>query len=371
MDADYYKILGIAKNSDQGTIKKAYRRLAMKFHPDQNPGDDEAEDKFKAAAQAYEVLSNPEQRARYDQFGHAGLKGFGGRQGFSDINDIFSSFSDIFGDFFGGDGGRGGPSHSQSGASLRYVLDVSLAEVVEGIEKTVEFHREGTCQDCGGNGAKKGTTPITCPQCNGKGQVVRSQGFFSVATTCMTCEGAGQIVKTPCSYCRGQGRVKSRRQLKVKVPAGVETGTRLRVVGEGEAGYNGGRPGDLYVEIRVEDQKDFVRQGNDLYAEVRISYLKAILGAQVEAKTISGTRKIDIEPGTQPGEKICLRGEGIPSLRGYGQGDLYYVVQVEIPDRLTKDENRLLREIADLTGDKVKGESGFFKRRKKGKGIFH
>lgn len=373
MQRDFYEILGVSRDSDADTIKKAYRQIAMKFHPDRNPGDKVAEDKFKEAASAYEVLGNAEKKAKYDRFGHAAFQGgaggggFGG-EGFHDINDIFASFGDIFGDFFGGAGGgrQGGrqANRPQRGSDLRYFLDVTLEQVVSGAEEDVEFESEESCSPCSGSGAEPGTKSETCSACRGAGQVVRAQGFFSVATTCPTCGGAGEIIKTKCKKCRGQGRVANQRKIRVKVPAGVRSGTRLRVSGEGEGGYRGGPPGDLYVEVRVREDRRFERRGDDLIGRVEVSYLMAILGGALEVETVTGKKTLEIPPGTQPGASLRLEGQGIPSLKGYGRGDLYYVAQVGIPQKLDSDEEKMLRDLAEHQGLKVKEpKSGLFKRK--------
>jgi molecular chaperone DnaJ len=364
---DYYEILGVARNADQDTIKKAYRKLAMQFHPDKNPGNKEAEEKFKEAAAAYEVLSSPDKRARYDRFGHAAFaQGGGGQQGFHDVEDIFSSFSDIFGDFFGGMGprsrGRGRSTGPARGSDLRYICEITLKDVVNGIEKDIQFDTEESCNECNGSGAAKGSHPETCPTCGGAGQVVSSQGFFSVATTCPTCHGQGRIVRNPCANCNGRGRVKASRKIRVNIPAGVDTGTQLRVSGEGEGGLRGGSPGDLYVEIRVRDDDRFQRHGLDLLSQVEVSYLQALLGAELEVDTIEGTAKITVPAGTNSGERVRLEKHGIPSLRGAGRGSLYYEVAVEMPKKLTKDEEKLLREIAKLKGEDVlEAKRGLFR----------
>jgi molecular chaperone DnaJ len=370
MPRDFYEILGVQKNADPDTIKKAYRKLAMQFHPDRNPGNKEAEDKFKEASQAYEVLSSAEKRARYDQFGHAGLGG-GGR-GFQDMNDIFSSFSDIFGDIFGG-GGSGAQSRSGTarGSHLRYYIEVSLKEVIEGTEKEIEYSKEQSCTPCSGSGAEAGTQAETCKECRGRGQIVRAQGFFSVATTCPTCRGAGRIIKSPCKNCRGTGREQAKTTIKVKVPPGVQTGTQLRLSGEGEGGYRGGPAGDLFVEIRVLEDDRFTREENDLFGEVEISYLQAILGTSIEVETVTDQQKINIPSGTQPGDRIQIGGAGIPSLRGYGRGDLYYMVNVLIPKKLGKEEEKMLRDIAQHKMENVKEVTGFFGKAKgKNRGQF-
>lgn len=373
MAKDFYEILGVPRNADQASIKKAYRGLAMKFHPDKNPGNKEAEEKFKEAAAAYEVLSNEEKRAKYDRFGHAAFSqggGGGGFQGFTDINDIFSSFGDIFGDIFGEQmGGRqrgGGRRRPQRGADLRYMLDIELKDAVEGCEHEVKFESEDHCGACNGSGSDPKHQPETCITCRGTGQIVRAQGFFSMASTCPTCRGEGMKITHPCKSCHGKGRVEAKRKIKVKVPPGVDNGTRLRVTSEGEGGFYGGPAGDLYVEIRVKDDKRFERQENDLIGSVEVSYLQAILGAQVEVETLKGREFIEIPAGTQPGTMIKLGGKGVPSLRGYGRGDMYFEVKVKIPTKLSKREEESLREMAEAQGENVnKKARGFFGTSKK------
>jgi molecular chaperone DnaJ len=365
---DFYEVLGVARNADADTIKKAYRKLAMQFHPDKNPGNKEAEDKFKEAAAAYEVLSNAEKKSKYDRFGHAAFGqsmggGPGGFQGM-DINDIFASFGDVFGDIFGemgGQRGRGGRNRPTRGADLRYVMEVDLKDAVDGLEKEIKFETEEACEKCTGTGSDPAHPPKTCGTCRGSGQIVRAQGFFSMASTCPTCRGQGKLVTHPCKPCKGQGRLESKRQIKVKVPPGVDTGTRLRLTGEGEGGFNGGPAGDLYVEVRVRDDKRFLRRENDLIGKVEVSYLQAILGASVEVETLKGREFIDIPAGTQPGAMIRMGGKGVPSLRGYARGDMYFEVNVKIPTKLSKREEESLREMAEATGENVQ---------KKAKGLF-
>lgn len=362
---DFYEILGVAKNADADTIKKAYRKLAMQHHPDKNPGNKEAEEKFKEAASAYEILSSPDKRAQYDRFGHAAFAngGGGGSQGFADVEDVLSQFSDIFGDFFGGMGGgsaRSGRSRTQArrGSDLRYVTEISLREVVEGVEREIEFATDVNCEPCGGTGAEKGSSPVNCQTCGGRGQVVRAQGFFSMATTCPTCRGEGQIIQNPCRNCKGQGRQKQDRKIRLTIPPGVDTGTRLRVTEEGEGGYRGGPAGDLYVEIAVKKDANFVREGDHIYGELRLDYLQMLLGAEVEVPTVNGKHKVGIPKSSQVGERVKLPGEGVPSLRGGRRGDLFYSIEVAFPDNLSKDEERLLREIAEKRGVSVGESSG-------------
>lgn len=352
---DYYEVLGVPRNADADAIKKAYRKLAMQFHPDKNPGDREAEEKFKAAASAYEILSHPEKRARYDRFGHAAFnQGGGGGYGFQNAEDIFSSFSDIFGDFFGQSRPRGRRSNGPArGSDLRYACEIDLRDAVQGLERDIEFDTEESCATCSGSGAKPGTQAETCATCGGAGQVVAAQGFFSVATTCPSCQGAGRTVRDPCGSCHGKGRTRVRRKIRVTIPAGVDTGTQLRVSSEGEGGYRGGPPGDLYVEIRVREDERFQRHGLDLLSNVRVSYAQALLGAEIGVDTFDGEAKITVPPGTGHGERIRLDRQGVPSLRGGARGHLYFEVEVEFPKKLKKEEERLLRELAKARGDEV------------------
>ncbi len=368
MPQDYYEILNVSRNADQETIKKAYRQLAMKYHPDKNPGDKAAEDKFKEAATAYEVLGNPEKRSQYDRLGHQAFSGPGGQggfQGFSDINDVFSSFGDIFSDIFSEGFGEGfGGVHSQRGrkraargSDLRYRMDIGLEDVVRGLEKEIEYETESNCQKCHGSGGDSQHKPALCSQCGGTGQVVRAQGFFRMATTCSACRGEGEIIKKKCRSCHGHGRKTLKKKIKVKIPSGVNTGTRLRIGGEGEGGYRGGPAGDLYVEIYVREHPDFERLGNDIYGKVEVTYLQAILGAEVSVKTLNGEKTIAIPPGTQPRAKIRVMDQGIPILRGQGRGDMYFVVDLKIPKRVNKKESALLKELQEISQ-----KGGFFKK---------
>jgi molecular chaperone DnaJ len=378
---DYYEILGVQKGADKDAIKKAYRQLAMKYHPDRNPGDKEAEDKFKEAAEAYDVLSNDDKRARYDRFGHAGVNGMGGfggggpgGQGFHDINDIFSAFGDVFSDFFGGAGGGfGGPgthqrgrsrSRARRGSDLRYHLQIELKDVLAGTQKEIQFETEEGCKTCEGSGAAKGSKATSCLTCGGSGQVVRQQGFFTMATTCHACRGEGQVIKDPCTKCHGKGRTAVKRKLSISVPAGVDTGSQLRLTGEGEAGYLGGGSGDLYIEIHVKDHDQFEREGQTLHSELPISYLQALLGAKINVDTLSGENEIEIEPGSHEGTQVRVKGEGLPSIRNSQRGDLIYHLKVVYPKKLSKKEEELLREIAEEKGEKVLEPGGLFGRRK-------
>ena len=371
MARDYYEILGVERSADKEAIKKAYRQMAMKYHPDRNPGDKSAETKFKEAAEAYSVLSDDSKKSRYDQFGHAGVNGFGGGgaggAGFHDINDIFSAFGDVFSDFFGGVGaGQRGRSRSRSrrGSDLRYFLEVDLKDILSGTQTEIQFDTEESCKTCSGSGAKAGTSPETCGTCRGSGQVVRQQGFFTMASTCPSCRGEGQSIKDPCAKCRGAGRTQVKRKLSINVPAGVDNGTQLRLSGEGESGYFGGGPGDLYVEIRVRDHKQFERDGQTLHSELSISYLQAALGAEVEAETLSGHKKVEIEPGSQNGDQIRVKGEGLPTVRSGNRGDLVYHLKVVVPKKLHKKEEDLLRQIAKEKNESVLGSAGLFGRKK-------
>lgn len=363
MDRDYYDILGVSKNADQDAIKKAYRKLALQFHPDKNPGNKEAEEKFKQAAAAYEVLSNPQKRTQYDQFGHSAYTRNGGRSpgfgaGFSDVNDIFEAFGDIFSDFFGEQTrGRG---RSARGSDLRYLLEVDLAQVLTGIEREISYETDEACEVCKGSGADPKHGVEVCHTCGGRGKVVQAQGFFSISTTCPTCRGAGQKIKKACTNCEGHGRISSERKIKVKVPSGIENGTRLRVAGEGEGGFQGGPSGDLYVEVRIRDNAKFKRHGQDVYSSLKISYLQAILGGEVEVDTLNGTSSLEIPTGTQPGHQIPLKEEGLPTLKSKHRGTLFFEIDVEIPKKLKKEEEEKLLEIAKLKGEKVKHKKGFF-----------
>jgi molecular chaperone DnaJ len=367
MPRDYYEILGVDKSADATAIKKAYRQMAMKFHPDKNPGDNTAEEKFKEAAEAYQILSDPNKRSQYDRFGHSSFQGFPGGGGFHDVNDIFSAFGDIFGDFFGGQArqSRRGRSRTERGADLRYVMGIDLKEVLTGTEKEIEFESEAQCKPCSGSGAKPGTGADTCRTCRGTAQVVRQQGFFTMATTCSACAGEGQVIKEPCGSCRGNGRVLEKRKISVKVPAGVSTGTQLRLSGEGEGGYRGGPTGDLYVQINVKDDPRFERDGQDLHTEIKIDYLQALLGAEVTVPGVEKDHILEIEPGIQPGEIVRVKDVGLPSLRSPRRGDILAHVQIAIPKKLTRGEEDALRAIAKEKDTNVSEPAGLFSRKKK------
>lgn len=352
---DYYEVLGVQKDADAAELKKAYRRVAMKFHPDRNPDDPKAEEKFKEANEAYEVLSDDNKRAAYDRFGHAGVDGQGGMgggaggAGFGNFSDIFG---DVFGDIFGGGGrsGRGGPAR---GSDLRYNLELSLEDAVKGTSVQIKVPTLVSCKTCDGSGAKAGSKPVTCTTCGGHGQVRMQQGFFSVQQTCPTCRGRGTIISDPCRSCNGQGRVEETKTLQVKVPAGVDTGDRIRLSGEGEAGTDGGPSGDLYVQVHVREHHIFKRDGADLYCEVPIDFVDAALGGELEVPTLDGRVKLKVPAETQTGKLFKLRGKGVTPVRGGGVGDLLCRVVVETPVGLTSKQKDLLKEFqATMKGGK-------------------
>ena len=348
---DYYEVLGVERNASETDLKKAYRKLALKFHPDKNPGNAKAEEKFKEAAEAYEVLRDPQKRQIYDQYGHQGLEG-SGFSGFGGFEDIFSSFGDIFEDFFGFGGGRRSRGRANRGSDLRYDMQLTFMEAAFGVEKEIDVEKAEPCGECGGTGAAPGTGVETCPQCGGTGQIGRSQGFFTVRTTCGHCRGQGQVIKTPCSACHGQGKVIARKKVSVKIPGGVESGSRLRLSGEGEAGTMGGPPGDLYVFIHAKDHEFFKREENHVFCEIPISFVQAALGDKIKIPTLKGETDLSIPKGTQPGELFRLRGEGIPSLRNGHRGDLIVQVNVKTPTNLNKKQVALLKEFASLESGK-------------------
>ncbi|CAN7216701.1 molecular chaperone DnaJ [Phyllobacterium sp. LjRoot231] len=367
MKADYYETLGVAKSADEKELKSAFRKLAMQFHPDKNPGDADAEHRFKEIGEAYETLKDPQKRAAYDRFGHAAFEnggmngggGFGGAGGFADI------FEDIFGEMMGGgrqrrSGGR------ERGADLRYNMEITLEEAYAGKTAQIRVPTSITCDECSGSGAKPGTQPVTCGMCSGSGRVRAAQGFFSIERTCPTCHGRGQIIKDPCPKCSGQGRITEERALSVNIPAGIEDGTRIRLTGEGEAGLRGGPAGDLYIFLSLKPHEFFQRDGADLYCKVPISMTTAALGGQFEVATLDGTQtRVKIPDGTQNAKQFRLKGKGMPVLRQPAMGDLYIQIAIETPQNLNKRQRELLEEFDRISSqDNSPQSSGFFARMK-------
>jgi molecular chaperone DnaJ len=345
---DYYEVLGVARTATDVEIKAAYRKLALKHHPDRNPGNKEAEDRFKEAAEAYAVLADQDKRHMYDRFGHAGL-GAAATGGidpnvFTGFEDILGGLGDIFGfgDLFGGGRRRGGP---QRGADLRYDLEISFEESAKGTETTIQIPRQESCATCHGTGAAPGSRPTTCPQCQGRGQLRYQQGFFTVARTCGQCRGTGQIINTPCPTCRGAGRVQKERKLTVKIPAGIATGQRLRLSGEGEGGATGGPAGDLYVVVHVQEHAFFQRDGNDLYCEVPVNFPTAALGSEIVVPTLDGDEPLTVPEATQTGTTFRLRGKGMPDVSGRGRGDLLVTVKIVTPKKLSREQKKLLEQL--------------------------
>lgn len=364
---DYYEVLGLERGASPDEVKKAYRSLARKYHPDMNPGDKDSEDRFKEAKEAYDVLTDPQKRAQYDRFGHASqdFGGFGQGYGEGGFSQGFGGFEDIFDAFFGGGGGfsrrrSGGP---QRGADLRYDLEITLEEAAFGLETKLKVPRTEQCPKCEGSGAKAGTKAETCPTCEGSGQqqVVKNTSFgrFINVQTCEDCRGAGKIIKEPCRECAGKGQVHRERKIDVKIPAGVDTGSKLRVGGEGEAGARGGPPGDLYVVVRVKPHKIFQREGDDLILDFPISFGQATIGAEVLVPTIDGKKvKFKIPEGTQPGTSFRLRGKGIPHLRGLGRGDQHIIARVRVPEKLSSKQRQALRDFAKAMGEELPEDKG-------------
>jgi len=344
---DYYEVLGVSRSAAEGELKSAYRKLAMQHHPDRNPGDKKAEEKFKEAAEAYAVLADASKRAAYDRFGHAGVGAAAGAGAGFDP-ETFGDFADILGNMFGfGDlfGGRrrGGP---QRGADLRYDLEISFLESATGAEPTVQIPRQETCETCKGSGAAAGSTPTVCSMCRGQGQVRRQQGFFTIAVTCPQCRGAGKTVAKPCQTCQGAGRVTHERKIKVKIPAGISNGQQLRLQNEGEAGMAGGPAGHLYVVIHVQEHEFFRREGNHLFCEVPVNFTTLALGGEIVVPTLDGTERMKVPDGTQTGTTLRLRGKGMPDVSGRGRGDLLITVQVQTPKKLSKEQRHLLEQLA-------------------------
>ena len=352
---DYYEILNVSRDAENGEIKKAYRKLALKYHPDKNPGNKEAEDKFKEAAEAYEVLQDAEKRQIYNQFGHEGLEGRGFR-GFTGFEDIFSNFGDIFGDFFGFSSTRGGGSRARQGRNLRYDVDLTLEDAFHGAEKDIVFQKLEKCNVCNGSGLTPGSKPQTCDTCHGKGQVIRSQGFFQISTTCPVCHGQGEIISDPCKHCGGGGKVRVEKEISVKIPPGVDSGSQLRLRGEGESGDHSGPAGDLFVVIHVKDHDFFTRQGDELICQISISFVQAILGDTIMIPALGEEKshKLKIPRGTQPNELKTISGQGMPSLRAHHRrGDLHVKIDVKIPKKLSPRQADLLEEFAETEGLKL------------------
>ena len=370
---DYYNVLGVERNASQDEVKRAYRKLALKYHPDKNQGNKQAEEKFKIAAEAYEVISDPDKRKRYDQYGHEGLRG-GDARGFGNFEDIFDAFGDIFGGGGGGGGsifedffGGGRRQAEKRGASLRCDVSIDFKEVATGIEKTIEITKRDFCEECRGTGARKGTSPVSCPYCKGKGEIHQRQGFFTIRTTCPKCQGNGNIIETPCGKCSGHGMYPKKSNIKVQVPAGIDDGARLRVTGQGESGANGAHPGDLYCDIHIKPHSIFKRQDYDIICEFPITFTQAALGCEIEVPTILGKmRKVRIPAGTQSDDIISVRGEGFPHVRGFGVGNLLVHVVVETPTKLTPRQEELLREFAESEHKNVTTKrKSFFEKVKK------
>lgn len=364
MSTDYYDILSVARNSSGPEIKKAYRKLAMKYHPDRNPDDKEAENRFKECTEAYEVLSDEKKRQIYDTYGHEGLKNSGHSAG--DASDIFSSFGDIFGDLFGFGGGRSQTRRNGpvDGNDLRYDVQITFMDAIHGISKEVELARRDTCWTCEGSGSRPGYQPQTCPSCNGRGQVIRSQGFFQVSSTCPQCHGEGRIVTEPCNDCNGQGLIEKTKTVAIKIPAGVDSGARMRLRGEGEGGKQGGSAGDLYVVVHVESHDFFQREGDTIYCRLPVSMVAAALGEKVDVPTVHGKKILEIPAGSQSGERFTIRGEGEPSLRGRGKGDMVVELHVQTPANLCDEQKKMLREFDTLCSEHGQHEEheGFFSK---------
>ncbi len=358
---DYYEVLGLQRTASLDEIKKAYRRLAVQHHPDKNPGDHTAEEKFKEAAEAYGVLSDEEKRARYDRYGHQGVSGMGGfdPNQFSDFGDILGDLFG-FGDFFGNNRRRG--TRAARGADLRYDLTLAFEEAAFGKEVTLDIPRVATCQTCNGSGAKPGTQPVSCAGCGGRGQIRYSQGFFAVSRTCPQCGGAGKVIKDPCVTCDGAGRVREEKKISVKVPAGVDDGSRLRVAGEGEGGHNGGPAGDLYVFITVREHARFQRREYDIHAEEPVGMTQAALGAEITIETINGPETLRIPAGTQPGQVFRLRGKGVQFIDGSGRGDHFVHAVVRVPTTLSDEQRQLLEQLAAISGEEAGGGRGVFEK---------
>ena len=367
---DCYEVLGVERNAEPDEIKKAYRRLALQHHPDKNSGDKAAEEKFKELGEAYEILSDPQKRALYDEHGHAAFDRRAGGYGGGGFHDPFEIFREVFGgggifeDLFGG--GRSDPSQPQRGNDLRYDMELTFEEAAHGCEKEITVSKPAACEACQGSGAEAGSRIRTCPSCGGRGQVVNSRGIFSIAQTCPHCQGAGRVLERPCKACRGEGRRERSSKITLRIPAGVDTGSRLRSAGNGEAGFRGGPPGDLYVVLHVKPHAIFQREGDDLLCEVPVSLVQAVLGAEIEVPALDGATNIKIPAGTQPGTMFRLKSKGIKNVQGYGRGDLHVRITVEVPTHLSPAQKAKLEEFAELCNGKESPMSqSFFEKAKK------
>jgi molecular chaperone DnaJ len=357
---DYYEVLGVTREASQAEIKKAFRALAMKLHPDKNPGDKEAESKFKEVAEAYDCLGDDQKRQMYDRFGHDGLRGAGMNHGFQSSDEVFSHFADMFGDLFGFSGGRGGQRGPRRGADLEYPLTIEFLEAAHGVEREISFPKHVACEQCSGSGAKAGSQPQTCGTCRGSGEVVQqAQMFLRIRTVCPACNGRGKLVKDPCGGCSGSGRTRTTEKLKVNIPAGVDDGMQLRLTGKGEVGEPGGPPGDLYVTIRVNPHEVFQRDGTNVILRKSIPYVLAVLGGDLTIPTVDGEETLSVDPGTPSGKVATLRGKGVPAIHGRGRGDQLVQLIVEVPKQPSAKEEELLRELAKAQGVKVR-DRGFW-----------
>ena len=361
---DYYEILGLSRQASEQEIKSAYRKAALKFHPDRNPNNPEAEEHFKEAAEAYSVLSDPHKRSTYDQYGHQGLAAAGGAPGFDP--NVFADFADIFGDFFGfGDlfGGTRGRTRAHRGSDLRFDLEIGFLDAARGLNTEIRFPRMETCSRCQGRGSEPGKGPTICATCGGRGQLRFQQGLFAITRTCSACRGAGQVITSPCTVCRGDGQVRGERKLKLNIPAGVDNGTRLRLAGEGEGGRNGGPPGDLYVVLSVKEHPIFEREDSHLHCTIPVNVAQAALGARVKVPTLEGEETVDLPPGMQSGAELRLRGRGVAHVNGHGRGDLILHIRVVVPSKLSKDQRKLFEQLLEeLPADNQPAEKGILER---------